>query len=97
MTPAMVLGQMHVQSKQSIGQNRLNENPLLSDYDVKFYGLDVEVNDRSASINGSVTIVVEVTGNDGNGGRCLGRCCIWTGVIMSGYHYVLGSAKCCYW
>jgi aminopeptidase N len=38
----------------------LNENPLLNSYDVKFYGLDVEVNNRTDQIQGSATILVEV-------------------------------------
>ncbi len=40
---------------------RLNSNPLLEDYDVKFYGLDVEVDNRSDYIRGSATILVEVS------------------------------------
>jgi len=43
---------------------RLNSNPLLEDYDVKFYGLDVEVNNRSDQIKGSTTILVEVLQNN---------------------------------
>jgi len=39
---------------------RLNSNPLLEDYDVKFYGLDVEVDNQSDQIYGSTTILVEV-------------------------------------
>ena len=38
----------------------LNSNPLLEDYDVKFYGLDVEVDNSSDRIGGSTTILVEV-------------------------------------
>jgi len=41
----------------------LNENPLLNSYDVKFYGLDVEVNNRSDQVQGNTTILVEVTQN----------------------------------
>jgi aminopeptidase N len=37
-----------------------NDNPLLNQYDVKFYGLDVEVDNQSDRIRGSVTILVEV-------------------------------------
>jgi aminopeptidase N len=37
-----------------------NDNPLLTFYDVKFYGLDVEVDNRSDQINGSATILVRV-------------------------------------
>lgn len=40
---------------------RLNYNPLKDDYDVKFYGLDVEADNRSDWIYGSVTILVEVS------------------------------------
>jgi len=43
--------------------NSLNENPLLEDYDVKFYGLDVRVSDRSDRIEGSTTILVETLNN----------------------------------
>ncbi|MCK4879263.1 MAG: hypothetical protein KAS82_01340, partial [Bacteroidales bacterium] len=43
--------------------NVLNYNPLLDEYDVKFYGLDVEVNNRSDQIHGSTTILVEVKQN----------------------------------
>ena len=42
---------------------RLNSNPLLEDYDVKFYGLDVEVDNHSDQIGGSTTILVEVRKN----------------------------------
>ncbi|MEN8201797.1 MAG: M1 family aminopeptidase [Bacteroidota bacterium] len=38
----------------------LNDNPLLDGYDVKYYGLDVEVDNRSDYIKGNVTILVEV-------------------------------------
>lgn len=38
----------------------LNDNPLLEAYDVKFYGLDVEVDNQSDHIQGSVTILLEV-------------------------------------
>lgn len=43
--------------------NTLNSNPLLEDYDVKFYGLDVKVNNRSDKIHGNATILVEVKQN----------------------------------
>jgi aminopeptidase N len=43
--------------------NSLNENPLLEDYDVKFYGLDVRVSNRSDRIEGSTTILVETLKN----------------------------------
>ncbi len=49
-------------SKTSIAK-RLNSNPLLEDYDVKFYALDVEVDNRSDQIGGSTTILVEVRKN----------------------------------
>ena len=42
-------------------ENVLNENPLLNSYDVKYYGLDVKVNNRSDQIEGNTTILVEVT------------------------------------
>ena len=35
-----------------------NSNPLLDDYDVKFYGLDVDVDNRSDEIHGSTTILL---------------------------------------
>jgi aminopeptidase N len=41
----------------------LNDNPLLTCYDVKFYGLDVEVDNRSDQIMGSATILVQVVDN----------------------------------
>jgi len=41
----------------------LNENPLLNSYDVKYYGLDVEVNNRTDQIQGNTTILVEVMQN----------------------------------
>ena len=37
-----------------------SSNPLFNDYDVKFYGLDVYVDNRSDRIRGSTTILVEV-------------------------------------
>ena len=40
--------------------NARNDNPLLTQYDVKFYGLDVEVDNRSDWIRGHVTILVQV-------------------------------------
>jgi aminopeptidase N len=43
--------------------NTLNENPRLEEYDVKFYGLDVEVDNRSDRINGNTTILVEAQVN----------------------------------
>jgi aminopeptidase N len=48
------------QASRHITVNALNDNPLLNDYDVKFYGLDVEVNNRSDRIYGSATILLEV-------------------------------------
>jgi aminopeptidase N len=41
----------------------LNENPLLDGYDVKFYGLDVEMDNRSDLIKGNTTILVQVQEN----------------------------------
>jgi hypothetical protein len=49
-------------SKPSIAK-RFNSNPLLEDYDVKFYALDVEVDNHSDQIGGSTTILVEVRKN----------------------------------
>jgi aminopeptidase N len=40
-----------------------NFNPLLDDYDVKFYGLDVYVDNRFDRIRGNTTILVEVSGS----------------------------------
>jgi hypothetical protein len=51
------------QQESVIGSTKnMNSNPLLKDYDVKFYGLDVEADNRSDRIHGSVTILVEVSG-----------------------------------
>jgi len=41
----------------------MNPEPLLLDYDVKFYGLDVEVDNQSDLIRGSLTILVQVRNN----------------------------------
>ena len=41
----------------------VNNNPLLNDYDVKFYGLDVEVDDESDYIQGNTTILVSIQKN----------------------------------
>lgn len=41
----------------------MNPEPLLLDYDVKFYGLDVEVDNQSDQIQGSVTVLVQVQNN----------------------------------
>jgi len=49
-------------NKTSIAK-RLNSNPLLEDYDVRFYGLDVEVDNQSDQIRGNTTILVEVRKN----------------------------------
>ena len=35
----------------------MNANPLLLDYDVKFYKLDIEADNRSNQIHGNVTIL----------------------------------------
>ncbi|TFH22027.1 MAG: hypothetical protein E4H10_14410, partial [Bacteroidia bacterium] len=51
------------QSKRTFAVNSLNDNPLLEDYDVKFYGLDVRVNNRSDRIQGNTTILVETQRN----------------------------------
>ena len=37
-----------------------SSNPLMEDYDVKFYGLDIKADNRSDRIGGSATILVEV-------------------------------------
>ena len=47
------------QSKRTFAVNSLNDNPLLEDYDVKFYGLDLRVNNRSDRVQGNTTILVE--------------------------------------
>jgi len=41
----------------------LNTNPLLKDYDIKFYKLDVEADNRSDQIRGDVTILARVQNN----------------------------------
>jgi aminopeptidase N len=41
----------------------INTNPLLLDYDVKFYKLDIEADNESAQIQGNVTIVARVQNN----------------------------------
>jgi len=51
--------QASLEGHRTIAVNSLNENPLLEDYDVKFYGLDVRVSNRSDRIEGSTTILVE--------------------------------------
>jgi len=35
----------------------MNTNPLLLDYDIKFYKLDIEADNRSNQIHGNVTIL----------------------------------------
>jgi aminopeptidase N len=51
------------QATQRYTVNALNDNPLLEDYDVKFYGLDLEVDNRSDEIHGNATILVEAKRN----------------------------------
>lgn len=41
----------------------VNTNPLLRDYDVKFYGLDISAGDRSDHIQGNVTMLAQVRNN----------------------------------
>ncbi|MFC2113662.1 M1 family aminopeptidase [Bacteroidota bacterium] len=41
----------------------LNSNPLLNDYDIKFYGLDIEADNNSDQIQGNVTILARVQNN----------------------------------
>jgi len=41
----------------------LNDNPLLEEYDVKFYGLDLRATDRSDKIGGNTTILLETKTN----------------------------------
>ena len=41
----------------------LNSNPLLKDYDVKFYKLDIEANNKSDHIQGNVTMLARVQNN----------------------------------
>jgi len=47
------------ESTRTFAVSSLNDNPLLKDYDVKFYGLDVRVTNRSDRIQGNTTILVE--------------------------------------
>ena len=44
----------------NVCQTARNDNPLLTQYDVKFYGLDVEVDNSADRISGHVTILVQV-------------------------------------
>jgi len=55
----------HAEQQASIRHSEavINENPLLNSYDVKFYGVDVMVNNRSDQIYGNTTILVEVMQN----------------------------------
>jgi aminopeptidase N len=55
------LPEVHGQSRKSL--TTLNSNPLLLDYDVKFYKLDVEADDQSDHIQGNVTILARVRNN----------------------------------
>jgi len=41
----------------------MNDNPFLEDYDIKFYGLDVQATNRSDRIAGSTTILLETKKN----------------------------------
>ena len=41
----------------------INSNPLLENYDVKYYGLDLEMDDKSDLISGNTTILVKVRNN----------------------------------
>jgi len=41
----------------------LNSNPLLRDYDIKFYKLDIEADNKSDRIEGNVTILAQVKSN----------------------------------
>ena len=43
--------------------SREGSNPLLNNYDVKFYKLDVEANNKSDHIRGNVTVLAEVIDN----------------------------------
>lgn len=51
------------QATQRLTVNALNDNPLMDDYDVKFYGLDVKVDNRTDEIHGNATILVEAKRN----------------------------------
>ncbi len=44
----------------TLASRNFSSNPLMEEYDVKFYGLDVTADNRSDRIGGSVTILVEV-------------------------------------
>jgi aminopeptidase N len=48
------------QSTRNFSINSLNDNSRLEDYDVQFYGLDLQVNINSDRISGNTTILVEV-------------------------------------
>ncbi len=52
-----------LETSRSASVQSLNDNPLLEDYDVKFYGLDVQVNSSSDRIQGSTTILLETREN----------------------------------
>ena len=41
----------------------INPNPLLKDYDIKFYKLDIEADNKSDQIQGNVTILAKVQNN----------------------------------
>ena len=72
-TPARAQDLVHIPYRESLlaaqqeagrqWPSRLNSNPLLESYDVKFYGLDVEVGDQPGQISGSTDILVEVREN----------------------------------
>jgi aminopeptidase N len=52
---------LEISSRKSLSKLAVfNENPLLDNYDVKFYKLDVEANTESDYIAGSTTVLVEV-------------------------------------
>jgi len=55
----------HAEQQASIRRSEtvFNENPLLNSYDVRFYGLDVMVNNRSDQIQGNTTILAKVMQN----------------------------------
>ncbi len=57
----LISSQAMAQAPLTYRVDALNDNPLLTGYDVKFYGLDVEADNRSDRIRGSVTVLVEVT------------------------------------
>jgi len=55
--------QAALEGHRMISVNSVNDNPLLEEYDVKFYGLDVRASNQNDRIEGSTTILVETLKN----------------------------------